>query len=99
MNRFPEGNAIIYCQGNFATSNGKTAHGLVRRSHRYNVLSVVDSRHSGKDAGMILDGKPRSIPVYKNIPEAFESAKAAGKPARSSNRERSIQINLVRALL
>ena len=27
MNSFPEGNAIVYCQGAFGTTNGKTAHG------------------------------------------------------------------------
>ena len=29
MSTFPEGNAIIYCQGAYSTTNGKTAHGLV----------------------------------------------------------------------
>ena len=46
----PEGNAIVYCEGAFGTTYGKTAHGLVRRSRRYRVVSVVDSRHAGKDA-------------------------------------------------
>ena len=27
----PEGRAIVYCEGAFNTTNGKTAHGLVRR--------------------------------------------------------------------
>lgn len=56
MVEFPEGNAIVYCEGAFATTNGKTAHGLVRRTKRYRVLSVIDSRHRGKDAGEVLDG-------------------------------------------
>ena len=42
-----DGNAIVYCEGAFGTPNGKTAHGLVRRSGRYRILSVVDSRHGG----------------------------------------------------
>ena len=31
---WPEGNAIVYCQGAVNTTYGKTAHGLVRRSER-----------------------------------------------------------------
>ena len=56
MSSLHEGNAIVYCQGAFGTPNGKTAHGLVRRTNRYRVLSVIDSRHAGEDAGSILEG-------------------------------------------
>jgi uncharacterized NAD-dependent epimerase/dehydratase family protein len=77
----PEGNAIIYCQGAFATTYGKTAHGLVRRTRRYRVLSVVDSHHCGSDAGMVLDGKPKGIPVYGSIGEAVEAARSTACPA------------------
>ena len=47
---FPEGNAVVYCEGALGTTNGKTAHGLVRRSERYEVVAVIDSRHAGRDA-------------------------------------------------
>lgn len=76
-----EGRAIVYCDGAFGTTNGKTAHGLVRRSKRYSVLSVVDSRHAGYDAGTVLDGRPSGIPVVKDIQEALDAAAAAGQPA------------------
>jgi uncharacterized NAD-dependent epimerase/dehydratase family protein len=75
---FPEGDAIVYCQGAFATTNGKTAHGLVRRSKRYRVLSVVDSRHAGKDAGEVLDGRPTGIPVVADLESAHRRAVAEG---------------------
>jgi len=75
MNAFPEGNAIIYCEGMFATTNGKTAHGLVRRTERYRVLSVVDSRNADSDAGMVLEGKPKGIPIYADIQQAVRAAK------------------------
>ena len=78
MDRFPEGNAIIYCEGMFGTTNGKTAHGLVRRTDRYRILSVVDSRHAGHDAGVLLDGKPKNIPILRSIQEAIESTKQGG---------------------
>lgn len=81
MQDFPEGNAIVYCEGMFATTNGKTAHGLVRRSDRYRILSVVDSHHAGKDAGTLLDGKPAGIPIYEDIPHALVAAGLSDRPA------------------
>jgi len=81
MSAFPEGRALVYCEGAFTTTNGKTAHGLVRRTDRYEVLSVVDSLSAGQDAGMLLDGTPKGIPVYGNIEGAVEAAGAMGRPA------------------
>lgn len=81
MAGFPEGNAIVYCQGAFNTPNGKTAHGLVRRTRRYKILSVIDSNHSGKDAGTVLDNKEKGIPVYGNLQTAVNEAKASLNPA------------------
>jgi uncharacterized NAD-dependent epimerase/dehydratase family protein len=74
---FPEGKAVVYCEGAFGTPNGKTAHGLVRRTRRYRVLSVVDSRHAGSDAGMVLDGKHAGIPVLATVEEAVEAGREA----------------------
>ena len=54
MAGFPEGNAVVYCEGAFGTTNGKTAHGLVRRTHRYTVTGVIDSRQAGADAGSMV---------------------------------------------
>jgi uncharacterized NAD-dependent epimerase/dehydratase family protein len=71
----PEGNAIVYCQHAYGTTNGKTAHGLVRRTSRYKVLSVVDERHEGRDAGEVLDGKPSGIPIYPSVQAAVAAAK------------------------
>lgn len=79
--KFPEGNAIVYCERNFGTPNGKTAHGLVRFTKRYNVLSVIDSVHAEQDAGMILDGTPRGIPIYASIAVAVLESAAKGTPA------------------
>ena len=74
-NRF-EGNAIIYCEGAFNTPNGKTAHGLVRHTQRYRVLSVVDSRCPAQDAGEVLDGKTNGIPILPSVDTAVESARS-----------------------
>lgn len=81
MNGVPEGNAVVYCQGAFATTNGKTAHGLVRRTERYRVLSVIDSRYAGKDAGRLLDGTASGIPMHRDLPAAVEHARGRGTPA------------------
>lgn len=77
----PEGNAIVYCEGAFNTPNGKTAHGLVRFSKRYRVLAVVDSFHAGEDAGEILDGQARGIPICSSLQEAVDKGKATRSPA------------------
>ncbi len=78
MKPLSEGNAIVYCQGAFNTTNGKTAHGLVRRTQRYRVLSVIDSRFDGADAGEILDKKPNGIPVFGGLSAAIADAKTKG---------------------
>ena len=79
--QLPEGNAILYCEGAFNTPYGKTTHGLVRFTHRYRVISVVDSHYAGQDAGEVLDGKPKNIPVLGSIQEAVEAAGAIETPA------------------
>jgi uncharacterized NAD-dependent epimerase/dehydratase family protein len=81
MTGFPEGNAIVYCEGAFNTTNGKTAHGLVRRTSRYRVLSVLDTRYSGTDAGEILDGKANGIPVLGDLAAAIDAAQRSGRTA------------------
>ncbi len=68
-----DGKALVYCQGAFNTPNGKTAHGLVRFTERYEIVGVLDETYAGKDAGAILDGKPNGIPIFKNISRAIEA--------------------------
>ncbi|MGD9226715.1 MAG: DUF1611 domain-containing protein [Desulfobacterales bacterium] len=81
MNLMPEGNAIIYCEGAFNTPNGKTAHGLVRFTRRYRVLSVIDSRYAGQDAGEVLDGKANRIPIFRSLEHAVKEADSHTHPA------------------
>jgi uncharacterized NAD-dependent epimerase/dehydratase family protein len=76
-----DGQAIIYCQGAFNTPNGKTAHGLVRFTRRYRIVSVIDSRYAGQDAGSVLDGKPNNISIETSVEEAVQIAQKAGTPA------------------
>lgn len=67
-----DGNALVLCEGAFETLNGKTAHGLVRFTKRYNILGVIDSTCAGRDAGAVLDGQPRGIPIYSNLAAALQ---------------------------
>lgn len=60
-------NAIIITGGLLDTISAKTAHGLIRGTERFNILGVIDSRNSGRDAGEVLDGKKRDIPVYASL--------------------------------
>ncbi len=76
-----DGNAVVYCEGAFNTPNGKTAHGLVRFTERYRVLSVVDSRFAGRDAGEVLDGGRSGIPIVATVNAAVRDAERAGVAA------------------
>jgi uncharacterized NAD-dependent epimerase/dehydratase family protein len=68
------GTAVVYCEGQFGEQDGKTANGLVRHSERYEILSVIDSRRAGADAGQFLDGAPNGIPVLASLREAIAHA-------------------------
>ena len=65
--------AIILTDGILAESDAKTAHGLIRGTERYEIVAVIDSKHAGKDAGEVLDGRHRNIPVVANVNEAISS--------------------------
>jgi uncharacterized NAD-dependent epimerase/dehydratase family protein len=68
-------NAIIITAGHLDGNSGKTAHGLIRGTDRYNIIGVIDPKHGGKDAGEVLDGKKRNIPVYATIDEFAKTSK------------------------
>jgi uncharacterized NAD-dependent epimerase/dehydratase family protein len=73
--------AVVYCEGAFNTTYGKTAHGLVRFTERYDVAAVIDSRYRGREAGMVLDGRDYGIPIVGNIEDAVRTARERGKKA------------------
>jgi uncharacterized NAD-dependent epimerase/dehydratase family protein len=66
--------AVVYCEGQFGEQDGKTANGLVRHSEKYDVVSVLDSRCAGADAGAFLDDVPNGIPVLASLAEAVAYA-------------------------
>ena len=63
--------AIVLTNGLLTHSDAKTAHGLIRGSERFEVVAVIDQLSAGQDAGEVLDGKHRNIPVYASVTEAL----------------------------
>lgn len=66
--------AIVITGGYLDTNNAKTAHGLIRGSDRFEIVGIVDEKHTGRDAGEVLDGKKRNIPVFASIAEAAQKS-------------------------
>ena len=71
------GNVFLLSDGILHKNEAKTSHGLIRSSSRFNVKAVIDSVSAGKDAGEVLDGIFRNIPVYSALDEAIRKE---GKP-------------------
>ncbi|HUV25294.1 MAG TPA: DUF1611 domain-containing protein [Methanomassiliicoccales archaeon] len=65
--------AIILCEGKLGEPTGKTARGLVRYSRKYRIAGVIDSTRAGSDAGEVVDGMRRDIPVFASLEEAIGS--------------------------
>ena len=59
--------ALILTNGRLATSDAKTAHGLIRGTDRFSIVGVIDPANCGKDAGQIVDGRFRNIPVFESL--------------------------------
>ena len=77
--------ALVLAPGAFATDRAKTAHGLVRGSDRFDVVGVVDAGSAGRDAGEVLDGRRREIPVFASLERR---ARARAAQARHLHRGR-----------
>lgn len=63
--------AIVLTNGMLNLPDAKTAHGLIRGSERFTILAVIDHQFAGQDAGMVLDGRHRNIPVHATIEAAL----------------------------
>jgi len=60
-------NAIIITAGMLDDIHAKTTHGLIRGTDRFKIVGVIDRNHAGKDAGEVIDGRHRNIPVYEDF--------------------------------
>ena len=80
MQQTIDGKALVYADGAFNTPEGKTAHGLVRFTKRYEVVGVIDHRYAGQDAGNVLDAKPNGIPVFETLEAAMAACTPESRP-------------------
>lgn len=65
--------AIILTNGHLNAIDAKTAHGLIRGTDRFEIVAVIDHIHAGKDAGEVLDGNYRKIPVFASLQETLQA--------------------------
>ncbi len=65
-------NAVVLAEGVFGSTYGKTANGLVRYTTRFRVVAVIDSTKAGQDAGSVLTGVHKGIPIISTVDEAVE---------------------------
>nr|WP_320191458.1 DUF1611 domain-containing protein [uncultured Desulfobacter sp.] len=72
-NRIYMGTAVVLTRGLFHLNDAKTAHGLVRGTERFTIMGVIDEVNAGKDAGVVLDGTQRDIPIFSSV-KAFTDA-------------------------
>jgi len=93
--------AVVYCEANFGSIDGKTANGLIRNSEKYKILSVIDSEKAGMDSGSVLDNKPNEIPICRDLLDSLAQADTvpatfifgvAPSSGMLSNHERSVII-------
>lgn len=62
-----KGTACVITGGFLDNIHAKTAHGLIRQSDRFKIVGVLDEVHAGKDAGEVLDGENRGIPIFSSL--------------------------------
>ena len=68
-------NVLIASDNLFLTNHAKTAHGLLRGSKLFHVLAVLDEENKYADAGELLDGNHRNIPILGTVDEAIKQFK------------------------
>tara|TARA_B100000989_G_C19526546_1_gene467209 strand:+ start:1985 stop:3067 length:1083 start_codon:yes stop_codon:yes gene_type:complete len=75
-----KGNAIVLTNGKLNLKSAKTAHGLIRGSKRFNIVSVIDSSFSEKYVHVDNNGKidlldsTSEIPIYKDMDSFLHSS-------------------------
>ena len=68
-----KGNVIVLTGGKLDSKSAKTAHGLLRGSERFNVVSIVDKKFSGKHVDIDKHGKIKftnektNIKIFKDL--------------------------------
>ncbi len=71
-----DGKAIVLAQGMLDSNHAKTAHGLIRGTERYQIVGVIDKKHKGQDAGKVVDGQSRGIPIFESVSDYVARAES-----------------------
>jgi uncharacterized NAD-dependent epimerase/dehydratase family protein len=66
--------AVVLANELYRTVFAKTAHGMVRGPCRFRIAAVVDPSCAGNDAGELLDGRIRNIPIFESLLRALEAS-------------------------
>lgn len=69
-----DGTAIVLTNGTLFSARAKTTHGLIRGTSRYKILGVIAKEQAGQDAGEVLDGVHRGIPIYASVADYLEQS-------------------------
>ena len=65
--------AIVLADGLYRDPHAKTTHAMVRGPSRYQVVGVIDATAAGEDAGELLDGRRRGIPIFESVRAALDA--------------------------
>ena len=65
--------ALVLANGLLRDPHAKTTHALVRGPSRYSLAGVIDASCVGEDAGELLDGRRRDVPVFASVEAALET--------------------------
>ena len=71
--------AIVLANDLLRDVHAKTTHGLIRGPSRWPIAGVVDASCAGRDAGEVLDGTVRDIPIFASVREALDGAAAGAR--------------------
>src|SRR5690606_27299318 len=74
-----ETNALVYCENEFGSIDGKVANGLIRQSETYTIVGIIDRSKAGQDAGEYLDGVKNDIPIFESIAHAIKELRSITK--------------------
>ena len=66
-----DGTAVVLTNGLLDAIYAKTAHGLIRGTTRFEIVGLIDWRFVGRDAGEVLDGTRRDIPIFASLDDAL----------------------------
>jgi len=67
--------ALVLAPGALFNAAGRIAHAVIRGGERFRISAVVDPECEEGDAGSLLDGKRRGMPVVASIDEAIDESR------------------------